>query len=129
MDAAQIEVALYDESANASISTKTSGSPIVAGVWNLVLVTYDGLLANSGLNVYVNGALEASTDAGSGTYLGMEDLATVLSLWYRLGAAAKESFFPGKTAGGPLAPWFAKAEVDAAGAEQIYEMQRGLLGV
>jgi len=91
---------LYDESADASIGREDQ-TAVVTGSWQLLTFTYDGSASVTGIRGYLNGARTDDADSTAGTYVAMENSATVVSLASELdtgGAAAKTDFFDGEIA-------------------------------
>ena len=64
---------LTDDSESANIR-QTSDVGLAVGKWHFVVGTYDATESASGINLYVDGDLVASTAGGSGTYIAMESL-------------------------------------------------------
>jgi hypothetical protein len=71
---------LFDESANARIQQRSSAITKYEGEWIYVAATYDGAADSSGIKIYVNGSLQSVTPSDTGTYLGMENQTTVVSI-------------------------------------------------
>lgn len=74
---------LYDESANAAIGRRDD-TPLVADTFTLLGFTYDGSGANTGVSVFLNAVLADDNDVSTGTYVAMENTATVLQVGYDL---------------------------------------------
>jgi len=123
---------LYDESVNA-VSYRASDAIITAGSWRFFVATYDGrggATAANGITFYDNGAVLASGATNSGSYAGMEDLATLPSLGAYLGTnSAPFDFYNGKMAGGPLGPFFTQTELSAADITRLYNIGKSALGL
>ena len=124
----QLAAICYDESVTAFIST-TDDAALIERIWVHVVVTYSGSTGPAGIDIYRDGALVASTDADDqgGTYVGMEDTATVVALGYK--NATKTNFLDGKVLGGPWGPSFSQVELTAEQVANLYARQRLGLGV
>jgi hypothetical protein len=85
---------LTDESTGGSISVYNTTS--VGTAWALLVFTYDGSGARTGMRIYKNGANLALTDNDGGTYVAMENTAAILSIGARY--SSKEQFFDGSMA-------------------------------
>lgn len=68
-------LALYDESANTSLVIR-DGTAVTSGAWVLLVFTYDGSGADTGINIFKNGVRVDDTSNSSGTYVAMENSAT-----------------------------------------------------
>ena len=86
---------LEDESASAQIG-RLRGTPLTAGNWVLLCGTYDGSVANTGVNIYVNAARVDDTDQSSGTYKAMENTIGAVNIGARY--TTKARFFDGSIA-------------------------------
>ena len=122
---------LWDESANAAIGRRDNTSPsMVAGQWQFVVVTYSGSAANSGIKVYRNGVQIDDGDDSTGSYTGMENLGTIVTLAHHTGASAlPDGFFGGKMAGGPLGPFFTQVELSPNQVLRLFELGRRVLAL
>lgn len=88
---------VYDESAGAYIAGWTTAA-LTPNVWTLAGGTYDGSKGLAGFQMFVNGQPVARTDASAGSYAGMEDTATAVSVGFSQGPSAAENHFDGKIA-------------------------------
>ena len=91
-------IELYDESANAYIGRQDQ-TALSTSAYSLLVTTYDGSGASTGVAIYVDAALVDDADSVSGSYTAMENLGVVTGLAHKLdtsGAAA--NFFDGKMA-------------------------------
>ena len=61
-------------------------------------VTYDGSGAEPGIRIYKDAALSTLVSDSSGTYVAMENLASLVRLGMEQGAAAQANFWNGKLA-------------------------------
>jgi hypothetical protein len=123
-----LRLSLYDQSAGVS-PYRASDVAITQDIWVCLVATYDGTggaTAASGITQYVNGAVRASTANEQGTYVGMENLGSKVSLAMEPNAAR---FFQGQLAGGPCGIIWEQAEWTAAQAKLLYDYTRGALGV
>jgi hypothetical protein len=89
--------ALYDDGASARIG-RYDATALAQGTWALLVGTYDGSTASTGIRVYLDGARVDDTDDNMGTYTAMENGSEVVALGYRQAAGVKENFFQGKMA-------------------------------
>ena len=87
--------ALYDDSASARIG-RLDATALAESAWALLVATYDGSAASTGIRIYLDGARVDDTDDNSGAYVAMENGSEVLALGYRQAAGVKENFFDGK---------------------------------
>ncbi len=123
-----IRLFLYDESANVS-ALRTSDAAITMGSMRFFVATYDGAggaTAADTITLYEDGVAIASTATNNASYVGMEDLATVVSLGRNIGSGR---FFDGEMAGGPLAPFFVQTELSADAIRRLYQLGRAALDV
>ncbi len=88
---------LYDDSATARIG-RYDATALAENTWALLVATYDGSGASTGIRVYLDGARVDDTDDNSGTYTAMENGAEVVAVGYRQAAGVKENHFDGKMA-------------------------------
>jgi len=86
---------LWDESANARIGRRSSTG---ASGWTNYTLTYDGSSSDVGISIYRNGAGQAEASDSSGTYVAMENSATVVQIGKQIGASANDEFFDGRLA-------------------------------
>jgi len=75
-------LALYDSSTSHLIF-RPSSSSIVADQWTFVTATYNGSGANSGINIYINDALNNGTASSSGSYTAMHNTTSTLKIGIR----------------------------------------------
>ena len=124
----KLQLILYDEdaTANASIDTEAN-SVLTEGSWIFVVGTYDGSANATGINVYQDGALVASSDTDDANFINLEDLTGTVKLAHL--NASPTSLFDGQIAGGPLAPFFTAAELTADQILRLYQLGRVALGV
>lgn len=124
----KITIFLFDESetGNPSISTVTDAA-VTEGVWAHCVVTSDGSANASGLNIYLNGALAASTDTDNANFINMEDLGGTVKLGHV--NAIPGTIFDGKMAGGPLGPFDTQIELTPDKVLRHYQLTRVALGV
>lgn len=113
-----------DEAANATLDTLTD-TALVENVWSFVSATYDGSANASGINLYLNGALAASTDTDDANFTSMRDKTSVI----RLGNIAAGTFFDGSMAGGPLGPFFTQGVLTADQMLRLFEIGRRVLAL
>jgi len=117
---------LFDESVDEE-AYRNSDSAITMGSLRFFVATCDGrggAAAADGITLYEDGVVIGSSPSELGAYVGMEDLAGVVSLGRNIGG---ERFFPGEMAGGPLGPFFVQAELSAADVLALYKLGRSAL--
>ena len=119
---------VYDEDAvgNASLDTTTNDA-VSQGVWVFCVATYDGSANATGLNIYTDGVLAASTDTDDANFINLEALGGTVKLAHL--NASPGSLFDGSMAGGPLGPFFVHAELTADQILRLYQLGRVALGV
>ena len=88
---------LYDESANTFIGREDQTAP-TTGTWTLLSGTYDGAGLASGVKIYKDAAKVDDADVASGTYVGMENLAAVVSIAHDKGGGSVGQFYNGLSA-------------------------------
>lgn len=64
---------VFDDSSGANIGKRTINT-IPLNTWVHFTLTYDGSSSLSGINIYINGSSETTTDIANGTYTAMESL-------------------------------------------------------
>lgn len=115
-----------DEASNATIDSLTDTS-ISLTKWVHVAATYDGSADASGINLYVDGALAASTDTDDGNFVSMRNKGGTVNLGFADSPPVK--LFDGQMAGGPLGPFFAQTELSADAILRDYQLGRAPLDV
>ena len=121
------ELVLVDEddavSPNATISSMADAA-LSLNTWIFVLATYDGSADASGINLYVDGALVASTDTDDANFASMRDKTAVVNS-ANLGG---DNFFDGMMAGGSAGPFFDITEWSADQVLRYFQlMRKGLM--
>ena len=122
---------VYDESANVG-AQRLADASMPIGQWVFVVATYDGgggATAANGAVLYQDGSSVASTASNNGSYVAMEDLATLPTLAFHTGPSAPAQHLDGKIAGGPLGPFFAQKELTADEVLRLYETGRRALAL
>ncbi len=124
----KLELRIYDEddAENDSISV-IADSAQSEGAWVFVVATVDGASDESGLNVYVDGAAVAQTQADSGDFGSMRDKAGTVKLGFQ--NATPDNLFDGQMAGGPLALFFTQKELSADEILRLHQLERVALSV
>ena len=123
-----LKLTLYDEDdASNSYILTLSDVAIVASTWTHVVATYNGSADASGINIYINGALVASTDTDQAGFTSMRDKAGLVTLGFADSTVVEP--FDGYMAGGPLGPFFVQAELGADQVKRLYEIGRRALGL
>ena len=122
----KLQMILYDEdaAANEQISTLADAA-LTAATWYFVVATYDGSANASGIDLYVNGAVVASTDTDEANFVSSRDTAALVTL----GIANATNFMDGKFLGGPWSPFVVQTALTAAQVNNIYQGLRLGLGV
>ncbi|KKK73006.1 hypothetical protein LCGC14_2898170, partial [marine sediment metagenome] len=89
--------------------------------------TYDGSANATGINLYLNGSVEASSDTDDVNFTSLRNKTSVVELGKTEGA----NFFDGKIAGGPLGPFFVQADLNTTPdkIKRLYNLGRRALGV
>ena len=105
-----------DSEADAALSQNT---------WVFVVATYDGSDAASGINLYQDGAVVASTDTDDIAFVSLRDTTSVVEL----GDTENANFFDGTMAGGPIGPFFAQAALTADQIARLYNIGRRALAL
>ena len=123
-----VSLTLYDENvaANPTIET-TSDAAMTENAWTFVVATYDGTANASGIDLYDNGSLAASTDTDDAAFLALEDLGGTMKLAHL--NATPANLFDGSMAGGPLGPFFTQIQLTADQVLRLYQLGRTALGV
>ena len=121
-----LQVILADENAasNETIDTVTN-TTLVQSVWSFLAGTYDGTADATGINLFLDGALAASTDTDAANFVSMRDTNSTVEL----GMANGTDFFDGQMAGGPLGPFFTQTVLSADAMLRLYQLGRAALGV
>ena len=96
-------------------------------MWHFLVATYDGSADASGINLYVDGALAASTDTDQAGFVSMRD--TTSTVEFGSTAASAANFWQDKMAGGPIGPFFAQKELSADEVLRLYELGRRALAL
>ena len=118
---------LFDETGGSTSINSTADAPITENVWRFVVATYDGGEHPSGVNLYEDGAVVASTDEDDAAYVAMKDLPSTFQLAHQ--RTDPVGLFDGKMAGGPLGPFFSQKELTSYEVLQLYEIGREALGL
>ena len=79
MTANNLRFRLYDESTGGSITKQLSDLPN-ASEWYHLCCTYDGSGSNTGMKIYLNSAVPASSSSANGSYTAMENTASPLTI-------------------------------------------------
>ena len=121
----KVMIMCYDEddvaTPDAAIQTVQDAALTASeGVWTFLAATYDGSANASGLNLYQDGVLMASTDTDDVNFASMRDGTSIVEL----GVAEFGNFLDGAVAGGPLAPFFTQVELTADAVKRLYQLGR-----
>lgn len=127
MNSGKLQMDLTDTSTGAEINS-VGNAAISTATWHHVVATYDGSEAPGGIDLYVDGAVIASTDADNqgGIYAALENGASLPTLFATEGPS---DFFAGDVLGGPLGPWVVGGQASANQVVTLFSAQRGLIGV
>lgn len=124
----KLQLILSDENdavtPNATLDTEAN-TALSEGVWHLVVATYDGTANASGIDLYIDGVVVASTDTDDVNFASMRDTTAVVEL----GTLDGGTYFDGKMLGGPFGPFFVQAASTAAQIQNVYDFERHLIGV
>ena len=121
----KVMIMCYDEddvaTPDAAIQTVQDAALTASeGVWTFLAATYDGSANATGLNLYQDGVLMASTDTDDVNFASMRDGTSIVEL----GVAEFGNFLDGAVAGGPLAPFFTQVELTADAVKRLYQLGR-----
>jgi hypothetical protein len=123
----KLQMFLYDESVSGNPTIDTEADVALSeNIWVFVGVTVDGSADASGINLYQDGALVASSDTDDAAFVAMEN--HVMSVLCGR-AGNTPNYIAGKVAGGPCGPIFEQAVWTAEQIKNMYELQRRALGV
>ena len=107
----KLQLILYDESVANNPTIDTEADVVLTeNGWVFVVGTYDGSANASGISVYQDGAVVASTDTDDAAFVNLEDLAGTVKLGHL--DASPASLFDGVMAGGPLGPFFVPLDLN-----------------
>ena len=126
-----LSLGLFDDSASAR-ERKNSDSAITMGAWKFFSVTYDGAggtSASAGITLYQDGAAIAGTADDTGTYVGMENGASLAQLAHQKTSGVAGNFYNGRMAGGPIGPFFTKKQLTADEHLRLFELGQGALNL
>ena len=131
LSAGTLILAFYDESeaGNPVIYTQADAA-ISSGAWHFIVATYDGRNGTqhpSDIDLYVDGAVVASTDNDDANYVAMENLGGTMKLAHSQTTPA--NFFDGYMAGGPLGPFFTQKKLTDDEVLRLYEVGRRALAL
>lgn len=115
-----------NDASNSYIETLADAA-LSTGVWHFLVATYDGSADASGINLYIDGALAASTDTDQAGFVSMRD--TTSTVEFGSTAASAANFWQDKMAGGPIGPFFAQKELSADEVLRLYELGRRALAL
>src|SRR3990167_2926914 len=123
----KLTLVCYDESAvDPAFILSADDTNFPQGVWVFAVGTYNGSADATGINLYRDGALIASTDTDSANFIALEDLTSTVQLGFRL--LTPENLFDGSIAGGPLGPFYTQRELSASDVWRLFQIGRsGLL--
>lgn len=75
---------LFSANTNTSNISTSIANPIATSTWTMLTFSYDGSESNTGLKIYANGVLLATTPNSVGTYLGMDNTASKVTIGKRI---------------------------------------------
>lgn len=125
-----LQLIIYDESLNLG-PRRAAGDAMVQLRWVFVVATYDGgggATAADGITMYINGSANNAAASNQGSYIGMENLGTIVTLGHSLSSGGT-AFFDGKMAGGPMGPFFTHKELSAIEVLDLYHIGAHALGL
>ena len=118
---------LYDESANASEIGTGASDVLVPFQWTFIVATYDGTAATPDVHLYKNASdtLAAGTTTESGSFVDMEDLASLPCIGAQRRAASTVQEFEGRIA----LPFITGKELTSAEVSSLYRIGQRLIGL
>ena len=126
----KLQLLLFDESVAADPTIGTlADTALTQDTWVFVGATYDGSANATGINLYQDGALVASTDSDDANFVAMEDLAGAMHLGFVTGGSGGTNYLDGKVAGGPLGPFYTQKQLSADEVLRLYEVGRRALNL
>ena len=114
---------------SASVSTVVASSALQPGVWQHIVVTYDGAggaTAGNTVSIYVN-AVESSTPTNNASYVAMENGGARPMIMARNateGSTGGNAWAVGRVLGGPCGPFLTKKELTATQVLRLFEIGR-----
>lgn len=129
LDAAdKLQLILYDENValNPTIDSEAD-TVLTQDTWVFAVATYDGSANASGISVFQDGLVVASTDTDDALFVNLEDLGGTLKLAHL--DASPASLFDGSMAGGPLGPFFVPLVLPDDSILRLFEVGRRSLGL
>ncbi len=130
VDANDLRLLLYDESANAEEGVRTT-TALNLGQWYCGIVTYGGVggdgsgAAADDMIIYIDGVAVTDTDGDNASYVDMEDTTAPLMIGATDDKAAPATEFDGRIA----LPFLVNAQLTAANAATFNGLGRTLLGL
>jgi hypothetical protein len=115
----------FDQSASADISIRSNSTYNGSGYWQTYCTTYDGSSLASGMKLYANGVVVASTDISSGSYTAMENGVATIGNYYKNSAGTKLSMSKGQMG----LSLIVAGELTAAQVKQLDVLLRSYSGV
>ena len=109
---------------NATLDT-VADVALSQNTWVFVVATYDGSADASGINLYQDGAVVASTDTDDANFASLRDTTSVVEL----GDTENANFFDGTMAGGPIGPFFTQIALTADQVARLYNVGRRALAL
>ena len=123
-DKLQLILSDEDVALNPTLDTEADAA-LSQNTWVFVVATYDGSDAASGINLYQDGAVVASTDTDDIAFVSLRDTTSVVEL----GDTENANFFDGTMAGGPLGPFFTQIALTADQVARLYNIGRRALAL
>ena len=99
---------LQDASSGGEIYT-IQDAALTSGEWTHIIMTADGTADATGLNIYKNGAVAASTDVDGAAFVALENLGNVTGILYN----TTGGYSTGTVGGGPAGPFTTSKEMTA----------------
>ena len=119
-DKLRLELYDEDEASNSPIITVADAAVKSTGP-TFVGASYDGSADATGLNLWEDGEVVASTDTDNGNFVSMRNYTAKIALGYYT-AGIKTGYFEGKLAGGPCGPFHTTKELGAGAWRTLYNI-------
>lgn len=127
-DALELEIVDEDDAVTPDATIRTiASSPISASGWVFCVATYDGTANASGIDLYIDGVLVASTDTDDANFISMRDKGGTVKLGFE--NATPNKLFDGQIGGGPFGPFFVQAQLSADAIRRLYQLARAAADV
>ena len=120
-------ISLTDESVagNPRIVT-TADAATAQDAWVFVVATADGTADATGLNLYEDGVLVASTDSDNAAYVAMENLGGTVKLAHF--NATPSNIFDGRMAGAAISVFYTQQELNRSQVTRLFRIGKAAQG-